>query len=108
MRRMKDMVQANWVTSASNTLSPVLPCPHPLTLPPPSPPKKENQKKVFKILFIISQVHLWILFLVTNYNFRRLGINKQGNFDSFLPMNMTLPLDFYLLFFMTTQVVQVR
>ena len=92
MRRMKDMVQANWVTSASNTLSPVLPCPHsslpspshPLT--PPPPPKKENQKKVFKILFIISHVHLWILFLVTNCNFRRLGINKQGNFDSFLPI----------------------
>ena len=84
------LVQANWVTSASNTFSPVLPCPHsslsspshPLTLPPP--PKKENQKKVFKILFIISHVHLWILFLVTNCNFRRLGINKQGNFDSFL------------------------
>lgn len=91
---MKDMVQANWVTSASNTFSPVLPCPHsslsspshPLTLPPLPPQKKENQKKVFKILFIISHVHLWILFLVTNCNFRRLGINKQGNFDSFLPI----------------------
>ena len=91
MRRMKDMVQANWVTSASNTLSPVLPCPHsslssPSHPPTPLPPKKENQKKVFKILFVISQVHVWILFLVTNYNFPRLGINNQGNFDSFLPI----------------------
>lgn len=45
------MVQANWVTSASNTLSPVLPCPHSsLSSPshsptPPSPPKKGEPKK---------------------------------------------------------------
>ena len=47
------MVQANWVTSASNTFSPVLPCPHsslsspshPLTLPPPSPPPKKGEPK---------------------------------------------------------------
>lgn len=51
MRRMKDMVQANWVTSASNTFSPVLPCPHSsLSSPshpptPPSPPKKGEPKK---------------------------------------------------------------
>ena len=50
MRRMKDMVQANWVTSASNTLSPVLPCPHfslssPSHPPTPLPPKKGEPKK---------------------------------------------------------------
>ena len=50
MRGMKDMVQANWVTSACNTLSPVLPCPHfSLSSPshPPSPPpqKKAEPKK---------------------------------------------------------------
>ena len=48
MRGMKAMVQANWVTFASNTLFPVLPCPHSsLSSPflPPPPPKKENQKK---------------------------------------------------------------
>ena len=48
MRGMKDMVQANWVTSASNTLSPVL-----TPSPSPPPPKKGEPKKVFKILFII-------------------------------------------------------
>lgn len=64
MRGMKDLVQANWVTAASTPFP--LSYPVPVLTPPPQKKKAEPKQKLFKILFIISQVNLWILFLVTN------------------------------------------